>query len=140
MACMTPQLLARVRWSNVGIVALAALLLALVVAWPALSPEAPSLPADEPAVEMQQPVVPAGREEATEELPQPLADDRPAVAKRLERPRRRRGEPRRRKAERTAAVPPSIGAGVRLRAVMRCGCAARQKQALRAAVPLPRAW
>src|SRR4051794_14355698 len=35
---MGTQLLARVRWNNVGIVVLAAGLLALVVAWPVLSP------------------------------------------------------------------------------------------------------
>jgi hypothetical protein len=45
---MGPELLARVRWNNVGVVALAAALLTLVVAWPALSPPPPSLPEDEP--------------------------------------------------------------------------------------------
>jgi hypothetical protein len=41
---MSPGLLARVRWSNVAIAVLVMGLLALLVAWPRLSPHDPALP------------------------------------------------------------------------------------------------
>ena len=41
---MRASFLARVRWANVAVAALAAGLLGLVVAWPLLTPEPPALP------------------------------------------------------------------------------------------------
>jgi hypothetical protein len=89
---MGPDLIARVRWNNVGVVALAAALLTLVVAWPALSPPAPSLPNDPPARVHRPPPPPVAETPEAETVP-PLAH-RPrkhrVKERRVRRPRRHR--------------------------------------------------
>jgi hypothetical protein len=103
---MGSELLARVRWNNVGIVALAAALLVLVVAWPALSPAPPALPADDPPVTATTSRPPAAA------TPAPAPTAAPArhgvVQRHASRPKRheRRHQRARQAAPRPAAPPP----------------------------------
>ena len=97
---MGTELLARVRWNNVGIVALAAGLLVLVIAWPALSPPAPELPRDEPRARVAE-APPSPRTPRARPRPRPAA---PPV--RDARPRRRASRPRR--LVRAVAVPSPV--------------------------------
>src|SRR6266536_1579595 len=94
---MSPDLLARVRWPNVGLALLAAGLLAVVVAGPALQPAAPALPADVPA-----PALPA-------DVPAPaVRTPAPRQAEPAPQPERAAGVPRGRghpQPERSARVP-----------------------------------
>ncbi|HVL97644.1 MAG TPA: hypothetical protein VM266_17455 [Solirubrobacteraceae bacterium] len=87
---MTSDLLARVRWTNVGIVLLAAGLLALVAGWPLLSPEAPALPrGDAPVVAATPEPEPVARPAGTR------GDGRAARARRAEERRKRAARARR---------------------------------------------
>src|SRR4051794_18416837 len=112
---MTPPLLKRVRWGNVGIGVAALGVLALVVAWPLLSPAAPALPPERPVAAAPSPTptapdgadagaAPPERDRTEAQLSAPGRASRrrePAVARRADR--RRRPAPR--AVERPAATP-----------------------------------